>query len=368
MPIFMDRHFVEGASQEAVAEAHLKDLEIQHQFNCKAITYWLDNERGYAFCLIEAPSKSDVVKMHEKAHGLIPNEVIEVDPLIVQSFLGRIQDPKKVTYKVQNGVQLKVFSDTSFRIIANITSTHRVLLQNKFGVSKAKQLLVKQNAVLNKHLQKGKGRKVVTDGHSFVASFNALSPAVRCMYNIQKEMHSISEKINLRIAVHAGNPVDESKNIFGETLQLIKLLCLAKDTSHIIFSATVSQLLQQSNIPVSETKKKVKIITPTEEHFLIRLGKVLFNHWNNPGFDIKNWCKHMAVSKSKLYRECVNIIGVSPNTLLKQYRLSQAIESLGKTNQNIAQTAFDNGFNSPSYFTKCFYKQYGMTPSRFMDG
>ena len=79
MPLFMDRHDIRGSTAKDVAQAHERDLEVQNRHFCKALTYWYDEPRGTAFCLIEAPSESAVREMHREAHGLIPNQVIEVD-------------------------------------------------------------------------------------------------------------------------------------------------------------------------------------------------------------------------------------------------------------------------------------------------
>ena len=57
------------------------------------MTYWIDEERENIFCLIDAPDKEAVEEMHRKAHGLIPNKIIEVNSTLVKSFLGRIYDP-----------------------------------------------------------------------------------------------------------------------------------------------------------------------------------------------------------------------------------------------------------------------------------
>ena len=94
MPLFMDRHDIHEATAEEVAQAHQSDIEIQSHYSCNALTYWYDESRGAAFCLIEAPSSSAVREMHREAHGLIPNQIIEVDASTVAQFLGRITDPE----------------------------------------------------------------------------------------------------------------------------------------------------------------------------------------------------------------------------------------------------------------------------------
>ena len=94
MPIFMDRHEVsESVSAESVAQLHKEDLKIEKQFNCRGLTYWYDDIKKLAFCLVEAPNKESIHNMHNHAHGEIPHVILEVDENIVESFLGRIEDP-----------------------------------------------------------------------------------------------------------------------------------------------------------------------------------------------------------------------------------------------------------------------------------
>src|SRR5215467_4676853 len=108
MPIYMDVHLVPGVKAKDVAEAHRKDLLHQEEYNCKCMTYWIDEQRESIFCLIEAPEKSVVEELHRKAHGLIPNKIIEVNNNLVESFLGRIYDPSEAEL-TDDG--LKVFTD-----------------------------------------------------------------------------------------------------------------------------------------------------------------------------------------------------------------------------------------------------------------
>ena len=69
MPIYMDRHYIEGATRHAVESAHQKDLELQDEFGVNIMTYWFDEERSTAFCLVEAPEKEAVQRVHSAAHG-----------------------------------------------------------------------------------------------------------------------------------------------------------------------------------------------------------------------------------------------------------------------------------------------------------
>jgi hypothetical protein len=79
MPLYMDIHKkVDGATDEAVAAAHLKDLETQEKYGVKYIKYWLDEGTGTIFCLVEAPDREAAERVHREAHGLTADEIHEV--------------------------------------------------------------------------------------------------------------------------------------------------------------------------------------------------------------------------------------------------------------------------------------------------
>lgn len=79
MALFMDIHkAVDGLSAQAVAEAHKKDLETQGKYGVKYLKYWYNEKDGTVFCLSEAPNSDAAVRVHKEAHGLMPDEIIEV--------------------------------------------------------------------------------------------------------------------------------------------------------------------------------------------------------------------------------------------------------------------------------------------------
>jgi hypothetical protein len=78
MPLFMDVHRnVQGANAQAVADAHMKDLEAQGKYGVNYQRYWLDESSGTIFCLCQAPNKEAAERVHREAHGLVANEIYE---------------------------------------------------------------------------------------------------------------------------------------------------------------------------------------------------------------------------------------------------------------------------------------------------
>jgi len=79
MPLYMDVHNLEGGvSADDVAEAHMKDLQEQAQHGVNYKQYWVDEEKGKIFCLVEAPDAEAAHTVHRNAHGLVADEIYEV--------------------------------------------------------------------------------------------------------------------------------------------------------------------------------------------------------------------------------------------------------------------------------------------------
>ena len=79
MPLYMDIHHIEGGvSASDVAEAHVKDLEEQGKHGVNYKSYWVDEQAGKIFCLVEAPDADTAHTVHREAHGLVADEIYEV--------------------------------------------------------------------------------------------------------------------------------------------------------------------------------------------------------------------------------------------------------------------------------------------------
>jgi hypothetical protein len=79
MPLYMDVHTIsDGVVADDVADAHKADLQIQGEYDVNYLRYWVDEGHGKVFCLVEAPSAEAAATVHREAHGLVANEVFEV--------------------------------------------------------------------------------------------------------------------------------------------------------------------------------------------------------------------------------------------------------------------------------------------------
>jgi Nickel responsive protein SCO4226-like len=79
VPLFMDHHAkVEGLTAQAVAEAHRRDLETQGEYGVNYLKYWFDEKSGQVWCLVEAPDAQAAATVHREAHGLVAEDLTEV--------------------------------------------------------------------------------------------------------------------------------------------------------------------------------------------------------------------------------------------------------------------------------------------------
>jgi len=348
MPIFMDVHIVPGVKAKDVAEAHRKDLLHQGEHQCKCMTYWIDEERENIFCLIEAPNKEAVEVLHRNAHGLVPNKVIEVNSGLVESFLGRIYDPEDAQIMADG---LKVFAESSFRYLLLIKMPDPLLFKND-----------EQIEIIRKNISEMQGRETERAGSDFIFSFQSVQNALQAALQIQKD--SVLKNEDWSMALHAGEPVENSQELFGDTIKLLNSLTSIAKSGQLMISFSVRELLAKD--PLYLKNKSLQSFSEADEQLLSSIFQTLEDHYQEPEFNIEDYSQALAMSKSQLYRKCISITGVSPNILLKDFRLQKAKELLRKKTYNIAQVTFETGFTSPSYFTKCFKKEYGLLPMNYI--
>jgi hypothetical protein len=80
MALYMDVHrqLPEGATAADVAEAHAADLAMQQKCGVTYHRYWVDEDAGKVFCLVEAPDAEAAIAVHREAHGLVADEIYAV--------------------------------------------------------------------------------------------------------------------------------------------------------------------------------------------------------------------------------------------------------------------------------------------------
>jgi class 3 adenylate cyclase len=236
----MDRHDIRDATAEALAEAHQQDLKVQARHSCKAVTYWFDEQRKTAFCLIEAPTESAVRAMHREAHGFIPAMIAEVDPGAVLGFLGRVTDPA--------GAAAAPIREAGFRALMFTDMAGSTQITHELGDARAHALLARHNDIVRASLLAHEGREIDRAGDGFLISFASVSQAVACAVAIQRAFESFGKSaeasvpIQVRIGLGAGEPLTDGTALFGSTVHLTARICAAASPGQILAARVVREL------------------------------------------------------------------------------------------------------------------------------
>ena len=357
----MDFHDLpDGVTAAHVAEMHQADLKIEHKYNCRGLTYWCDEKRQTAFCLIEAPNQQAIVDLHQKAHGAVPQRIIEVNDTIVESFLGRIEDPEK-----SQNTKLNIINDPAFRTLMVVTIKKKSL--RKDGYDTLNAAIRGYNKSITNIISKQKGRIVKEKTNTYLMSFDSVTNAIKSALKI-KEIYNcvITPDLQFQIGISAGIPVTNKESIFEDTIKKANYLAhLANEK--IAISKEVKDLYESENRQISlDDNNEFNVLNSQDEEFMVQLMEYTEKVWSDSSTNVIDFHKNLGYSKSKLYRTMMTLIGMSPNSFLKNYRLNNAIELLDKQESNISEIAYQTGFSSPTYFSKCFLEIYGILPSKYI--
>lgn len=115
---------------------------------------------------------------------------------------------------------------------------------------------------------------------------------------------------------------------------------------------------------VNETKKET--IGDVEQAFINRFKNYIESNISNPDLTVDEIADNMVVSRVQLYRKIKSLTDYSPVELIKIIRLKYAVKLLNTKNKKMAEVAYESGFSSPSYFTKCFKEFYKESPSDYL--
>lgn len=135
---------------------------------------------------------------------------------------------------------------------------------------------------------------------------------------------------------------------------------------------------EQTLFYTDPTRRKIQQLldTPEEELpaprnqdtlFAEQLNEAIRKHMSNPNLKMEDLGDEMGLGRVQLYRKVKAITGLTPVELLRKMRLQQAYVLLGNTTKSVAEIAYEVGFNTPGYFSKCFKEQYGKLPMDLRD-
>lgn len=138
----------------------------------------------------------------------------------------------------------------------------------------------------------------------------------------------------------------------------------AKCKSLIENRKRLRKVFEQTLVPVSEEITT----TPVDGDFMKKTIRVVENNINNPEFGVQKLATELCVSRSLLHKKLTALVDLSANDFITTMRLKKSAILLQKGSLNISEIAFEVGFNDPKYFSRCFRKHFGRSPTEYMNG
>ena len=106
-------------------------------------------------------------------------------------------------------------------------------------------------------------------------------------------------------------------------------------------------------------------VTSVDKKFLRKAFDTITQNISDPLFSVESFAENMAISRYVLYKKIVSLTGETPVELIRRIRLQRAAELIEKKFGNLSEIALEVGFSNPAYFSDCFKKQFGVSPSHY---
>lgn len=244
MPVYLDIHRLDGPlTPEQVAQAHAADMAVQAQHGVNYERYWYNQKQGKVFCLCHAPDAATAARVHQEAHGLVAEKVIEVDPDVLEGFLGGGEDSATGEAMLAGGHE----RDTGIRTVLFTDLVGSTGMTQDLGDDAALEQLRIHDGIVREALLVCHGREVKHTGDGIMASFVSAAAAMRCAIRIQQQFAQQTSRggaypLRVRVGAAAGEPVERNNDIFGTTVQLASRLCAHAEPGEIVVSNAVPEL------------------------------------------------------------------------------------------------------------------------------
>lgn len=364
MPLYMDIHILDDVfTMEDARKAHLRDVAVQDKYGVISHQYWVNEKAGTAYCLMEAPDKESCAIVHREANGFEACQIVEVEGGLYDLF---IDENQKLDHGLVRHDDGKI--DTGYRYILTLDIIAKTRSTDSIDFNQLKLPTRPKNLALQ-FISEFDGKEVRTERYdNIIAVFKIPENALSCAHkirngflNLQNEKNPDNDKFVFNMGISVGQPLTETEGFFVEAIRMSHRLCLIAGEDEIITHRLFEELCDAN----AAIKKHVSLraIQPSEKEFLDRLIDIVENNISDHEFGVDYLSREMGVSRPQLYRKVTAITGRSPVTFIRDIRLNKALSLIKENKYNLSEIALEIGYNSSSYFSKCFRDKYGVNAS-----
>lgn len=243
MPLYLDIHTIPGANADDLRKAHLADLDVQTRYGVDYRRYWHNEKCGKAFCLVEAPNADAAMRVHQEAHGLVAEKIIEVDPDMVDGFMG----PGEIDAAGAVWLSGRRERDTAVRSVMFTDLVGSTELAQRLGDDVAFELITTHDAIVRAAVGQHDGRVIKHTGDGIMAVFVSPVQAVRAGCQIQTAVSALvpdegRPSFQVRIGAAAGEPIERDHDFFGSTVNLAARLCAHAEPGTVLVTNGIAEL------------------------------------------------------------------------------------------------------------------------------
>ena len=245
--------------------------------------------------------------------------------------------------------------------------------------------------MISQYVHQYRGNVVQYNTETFTATFDGPSKAANCSINLMNAVRDLN--IQLAIGIHikecvVGNCISEEIQDFSSLIdnqfipnqilltQTVKNLMVGTSLTFTPFKTIFKTVSGNSFLLFTAAEKQKEntslntlkhVEFPQDNTLLENVIQTINAHLSNECFGVDLLCKEVGVSERQLQRKLKEIAQISPNQLISSMRLNLAKEFLLSSQDTISEIAFKTGFSNPSYFSKCFRKEFNISPSDLKD-
>ena len=209
-----------------------------------------------------------------------------------------------------------------------------------------------------------KGSILVSNDNIYVVKFKKATNAVLCALKIQSNFKYITPRFDasirqLKIGIASGN----NNHVTDPTTLATRICEVVKD--QIVITTDVKTDYELVNKNSFINKEHIRTLKPAEEIFINEIMSFSETIWKQNEFNVNDYSKELPYSKIQVYRKLKSLTGKSPSKFLRDFRLNKALNLLHGDKGNVTEIAGKTGFNSLTYFSKCFKSKFGILPSKY---
>jgi AraC-like DNA-binding protein len=166
------------------------------------------------------------------------------------------------------------------------------------------------------------------------------------------------------LSLVTGKPVDiNGKHLFEEAKKKVNVLNSISLGNAIYIDLETQLIIEKESSLIDVDLEKLNVLHTNDFVFIENVFNIINSEIHKSDFDLEKLNLAIGLSKSQSHKRIKSITGLAPGRFIQKLRLYRALDLVKNSNKTIAEIAYDLGFNSPTYFTRVFKKEFNLLPT-----